>query len=87
MCYKMKGKNNIKMGGNSSREKEQSNLELNAARNYHRRMKQYNYAYHGYYSDYVEWCRAQYELECIPECCRQGPGYRPEYDSWGNQTY
>lgn len=78
------------MGGNSSREsyaKEQANLELNAARNYHKRIKEYNYAYHGTYIPYVEWCRAQYELECIPEICRQGPGYRPEYDSWGNQTY
>lgn len=90
MAYKMKAKIEIKMGGNSSREyypKEQAKMELNAARNYHRRIKEYNYAYHGYYSDYVEWCRAQYELECIPECCRQGSGYNPQYDQWGHQTY
>ena len=78
------------MGGNSSREsyaKEQSKLELNADINFHKRIRGYNYAYHGYYTDYVEWCRAQYELECIPECCRQGSGYTPQYDHWGRQTY
>jgi hypothetical protein len=78
------------MGGKSSREyyaEEQAKRTLNAARNYHRRIKEYNYAYNGPYYNYVEWCRAQYELECIPEYCRQGPNYRPQYDHWGNQVY
>ncbi len=78
------------MGGNSSREyyaKQQAELELNAAKNYHKRVKSYNYAYHGPYYEYIEWCRAQYELECIPEFCRQGPNYRPQYDSWGHKIY
>jgi hypothetical protein len=78
------------MGGNSSREyyaKQQSELELNAVKNYHMRVKAYNYAYHGPYYDYIEWCRGQFELECIPQCCRQGPNYRPQYDSWGREIY
>lgn len=78
------------MGSKFSREsdaEEQSKRTLNAARNYHRRIKEYNYAYHGYYTDYVECCRAQYELECIPEWCRQGRGYTPQYDHWGNREY
>ena len=64
---------------------EQSKRTLNAARNYHRRINEYRYAYHGYYTDYVEWCRGQYELECLPECCRQGVGYTQKYDEWGNE--
>ena len=78
------------MGGKSSREyyaEEQSKRRLNAARNYHRRIREYNYAYHGPYYEYVEWCRGEYELECLPEFCRQGPGYKPQYDHWGNQEY
>lgn len=53
-------------------------LEEIAAINYHKRVNEYNFAYHGYYIDYIEWCRAQYELECIPESCRQGSRYRPQ---------
>lgn len=78
------------MGGNSSNEyyaKQQAELELKAARNFHERVKGYNYAYHGYYYDYIEWCRGQYELECIPIGCRQGSGYTPQYDSWGRKIY
>ena len=56
----------------------QSDLSLEeiAAINYHKRIREYNFAYHGYYLDYIEWCRAQYELECIPIACRQGSNYR-----------
>jgi hypothetical protein len=74
------------MGGNSSREyyaKQQAELELNAARNYHKRVTSYNYAYHGPYYDYIELCRAQYQLECLPQCCRQGSGY----SGWNSQDY
>jgi hypothetical protein len=77
------------MGSKFSRsnqyKREEDSLEIIAARNYHRRVREYDYAYHGYYLDYIEWCRAQYELECIPKECRQGSRYTPEYDHWGNQ--
>lgn len=78
------------MGSNSSRQSEydkQRELELEAARNFHNRLKAYNYAYHGPYYAYVESCRAQYELECIPYYCRQGAGYSSQYDAWGNRIY
>jgi len=78
------------MGGNSSREsyaKEERELKIKAARNFHNRIQMYHYAYHGNYIEYVEWCRAQYELECIPSYLRQGPAYKPIYDHWGNQEY
>ena len=77
----------IKMGGNSSREKSDADYKLEAAINFHKRIKSYHYAYHGNYIEYVEYCRAQYQLECIPSYLRQGPNYRPQYDHWGNQEY
>ena len=78
------------MGGNSSREfnsKKEDELRSKAAINFNKRVREYNFAYHGYYVDYIEWCRAQYELECIPECCRQGSNYTPQYDHWGYQIH
>lgn len=58
-----------------------------AAINFDKRIRAYNYAYHGPYYYYVEWCQSQYELECIPDYCRQGTNYTPQYDHWGRQTY
>ena len=52
-------------------------MAAEAQRKFDFRIRNYNYAYHGSYIDYVHWCRAQYELECIPECCRQGHNFRP----------
>ena len=60
-------------------------LEILALKNYNQRIKNYCFPRHGPYFDYMEWCLAQYELECIPESCRQGPAYKPQYDSWGNK--
>ena len=77
------------MGLTSSRDnfKEQEDLRMKALINYDRRIKSYNFAYHGYFMDYVEWCRGQYELECIPEYCRRGSNYTPQYDQWVCQDY
>ncbi len=74
------------MGLTSSRDnfREQEDLRMKALINYDRRIKSYNFAYHGYFMDYVEWCRGQYELECIPEYCRQGPNYSHQYNEWYN---
>jgi hypothetical protein len=71
------------MGNNSSKRNqeyliEQQKLQEQALRNFNARVKSYSYPYHGSYIEYIEWCRAQYELECIPESCRQGPNYKPE---------
>jgi hypothetical protein len=77
------------MGQSSSSSSSSNNVDWQreAAINYHKRIRAYNYAYHGPYHDYVEWCQAEYELECIPPCCRQGSGYRPQYDHYGRQIY
>ncbi len=72
------------MGSQSSRnarEIEATNrLRREASINFHNRIKNYHYAYHGDYIEYVEWCRGQYEFECLPEFCRQGRRYNPQND-------
>lgn len=79
--------NNLCCDDTTEESNKMSTLELNAAINFQKRLREYHYAYHGPYSQYIEWCKSQYELECIPEWCRQGSNYRPQYDSWGRQTY
>jgi hypothetical protein len=71
----------------SSMSEIQTDLEKIAAINYHKRINMYHYAYHGPYHEYIELCRAQYELECIPKICHHGPNYRPQYDHHGRQIY
>jgi hypothetical protein len=75
------------MGSNSSRQIEEQNLKEEALRKFNIRVKGYSYPHHGNYSDYIEWCRAQYQLDCVPSICHQGPNYRPQYDHYGNQIY
>jgi hypothetical protein len=67
--------------------KTEQQLEQEALNNYNQRIKNYCYPRHGHYYDYQQWCLAQYHLECLPPSCRQGPNYKPQYDSWGNQYY
>lgn len=62
-------------------------LELQALKNYDDRIKSYYFPRHGPYFDYMQWCLAQYQLECIPPSCRQGSAYIPQYDNWGNKYF
>lgn len=72
------------MGNTSSyREKERertrilyAELQEKALRNFDARVRNYHYAYHGPYVEYVEWCRMEYEMECIPEVCRYSANCR-----------
>ncbi len=68
------------MGNNSAKQYaiDQQKLNEEALKKFNLRIKLYNYAHHGPYYQYIEWCRAQYELECIPECCRYGRNYDPK---------
>jgi hypothetical protein len=79
------------MGQSSSSSSSSKNVEKDwerqAAINFDKRIKAYKYAYHGPYYEYVELCRAQYELECIPAWMRHGSNYKPQYDHWGRQEY
>ena len=65
------------MGNSSSNQSIQNNLEANAINNFNIRVSSYSQPHHGPYRQYIEWCRAQYQLECIPPNCRQGSNYRP----------
>jgi hypothetical protein len=69
------------MGCSSSRENhnmimDEDELHERALHNFNIRIANYSYAHHGPYHKYVQWCRAEYELECIPEYCRYGSAYR-----------
>lgn len=67
--------------------KVEERLIAEATRNYNLRIINYNHLIHGSFYDYSQWCRNQFELECIPESCRHGTNYTPQYDSWGNQIF
>jgi hypothetical protein len=60
------------MGSNSSKKnyfKEKEDLRIKASMRYDLRIKIYNSLDHGNFEDYIERCRKQYELECIPKSC------------------
>jgi hypothetical protein len=59
---------------------EQSLIVNEALKRFDLRVKSYSYPYHGPYYEYIEWCRAKFQLECISKDCRQGPNYRPQND-------
>ena len=65
-----------KMGNSSSNQSMQQNLEVIALKNFNIRVNSYSYPHHGPYHQYIEWCHAQYQLECMPQYCRQGANYR-----------
>jgi len=44
----------------------QQQLEIEAMRKFNARVANYSYPHHGLYLDYIEWCRAQFSLDCIP---------------------
>lgn len=81
------------MGSNSSSQSrymtQQERTRL-AVRKFHIRKNGYDYALHGSYRDYIYWCHAQYELDCIPEECRYGNNYKPNngrgYDDYITPT-
>ena len=70
--------NFIKMGNNSSKksesidkEKIEEKIKEEAFKKFNARIHSYNYAQHGSHYEYIQWCRAQYELECINEFKRK----------------
>ena len=67
---------------NSSRTEaliEDQRLQAEARRRFDYRIRTYNFAYHGPYYEYIRWCQAQYELDCLPDYCKQGPAYSGTY--------
>ena len=65
------------MGNSSSNKSIQQNLEAIALNNFNIRVNSYSPPHHGSYHQYIEWCHAQYQLECIHPSCHQGSNYRP----------
>ena len=70
--------NFIKMGNNSSKksesidkEKIEEKIKEEAFKKFNARIHSYNYAQHGSHYEYIQWCRAEYELECINEFKRK----------------
>jgi hypothetical protein len=72
------------MGSSSSKEskamqiRQQQELQEKALYNFNQRIASYSYPHHGPYDIYIQWCRAEYELECLPDSCRYGPAYRED---------
>ena len=54
-------------------ERQHNNDQNLAINNFNDRVN--SYPHHGNYEQYIEYCRAQYELDCIPEFCRRGSAY------------
>ena len=59
----------------SNIERETMELEDRALKNFNARIVAYSYPHHGPYINYINWCTAEYELECIPHICRYGANY------------
>ena len=84
--------NFIKMGNNSSKKPElmdeekikeaekikedEEKIKEKALNKFNARIYSYNYAQHGSHYEYIQWCRAQYELECITEFKRKGFSFK-----------
>ena len=49
------------------------------------RVNSYSYPHHGQYDKYVNYCREQYQLDCIPKNCQQGENYNG--NSYRNYCY
>jgi hypothetical protein len=74
-----------RMGNESSKQEnliKQQKLQEEALRKFNIRVSTYSYPHHGQHNAYIEWCRAQYELECLPESCRQGSNFNPRDNYW-----
>ena len=65
------------MGSQMSLERQQQQqeykqrLQTDAFKRYEERINSYRLHY-GPYDHYIDWCNAQYELECLPDNCRRG---------------
>jgi hypothetical protein len=58
-------KTNNKMGNNSSRQIKKDKLKKEAMEKLNMRINSYDYQVHGNHFEYINWCRAQYQLDCI----------------------
>ena len=78
--------NSTSSHNNKKYEQECQQLLVIAQKNYNTRVKNYNYKHHGNYDLYIDYCQAQYELECIPKICRRGAVVAYEEDGMCNDS-
>ena len=64
------------MGNNSSRQIKEEKLKKEAMEKLNMRISSYNYQLHGNHFDYIKWCRAQYQLDCIEKYSNKGSNYK-----------
>jgi hypothetical protein len=67
------------MGGSQSKKEKKiavqnsvSHQQEEALKNFNMRVNSYSYPHHGPYVQYIEWCRAQYQIECMSQSSTQG---------------
>ena len=64
------------MGNNSSRQIKEEKLKKEAMEKLNMRISSYNYQLHGNHFEYIKWCRAQYQLDCIEKYSHKGSNYK-----------
>ena len=62
------------MGTNSSKKSQpidEEKIKEEALKKFNARISSYNYPQHGSHYEYIQWCRTQYQLDCIPKFYRK----------------
>ena len=75
--------NFIKMGINLSKKSQpidEEKIKEEALKKFNARISSYNYAQHGSHYEYIQWCRTQYQLDCIPKFYRKGNSFKQNND-------
>ena len=57
-------------------------LHARALDNYKKRLRSYNYCFHGNYSEFLDEINAQFELECLPDYVLYGSTFHSNYSRW-----
>jgi hypothetical protein len=67
------------MGNNSSKKSQpidEEKIKEEALKKFNARISSYNYAEHGSHYEYIQWCRTQYQLDCIPKFNRKSCSFK-----------
>jgi hypothetical protein len=67
------------MGINLSKKSQpidEEKIKEEALRKFNTRISSYNYAQHGSHYEYIQWCRTQYQLDCIPKFYRKSCSFK-----------
>ena len=67
-----------------------SNQQEEALKIFNIRVNSYSYHQHGPYIQYIDWCKAQYQIECMSQSSRQGDawsGLAPNNNTFTNNKW